>query len=200
MRKDKKTLFSQYYYKKKQKREILNASVSLIIGGFFITGFFLIKMIVSVGVTETISFAAMLFGVVLIVLGTVIPHKTVPAVQGISRLFNRIGSVVIKALLIPIYVLTFLTTFWFLRSKKKAYRFETWENSPPMIPDTYFEKGITQQVHSQKTYAVLGSIFSEISAHKMYILLPLVVILLVLGLIFFFVSSSSVFSFIYTFI
>lgn len=200
MRKDKKTLFSQYYHQKKQKREMINASLSLIIGGFFITAFFLIKMIVSVGVTEKVSIAAMLFGVVLIVLGTAIPHKIVPVVQGISLLFNKIGSVVIKVLLIPIYIFTFLTTFWFLRSKKKAYRFETWESSPPLIPNTYFEKGITQQVHSQKTYAVIGSIFSEISAHKMYILLPLVVILLVLGLIFFFVSSSTVFSFIYTFI
>ena len=199
MRKDNKTLFSQYYSWNKRRKEIRDTSLSLIIGGFVVTALSLLKMIVNEGIVAAISMAAAIVGVALIVAGTVFPQQMVPVTKQFSAVFNRIGVIVIKALLIPIYIFTFITTFWYVGIKKKAYRFERWEHEPP-VQKTFFEKSNALQVRSKKAYAVIGSIFSEIAAHKMYILVPLIIVLLVVGLLFFFVSSSSVFSFIYTFI
>jgi|GEM_PF-3404197 len=191
--------FSQYYDEKKLKREISNASISLIVPGIVLATVSLMRYFVSEGFSEAISVFAVVFGLVLVVLGTFFPRYMLPVTKKLYRLFNKLGVVILKALLIPVYIVTYITTFWYAKRKNREYLFVKWDGEPS-AGETYFKKEDGAKLNEGKSFRVIGSIFSGISVHKMYILLPLIIVLLLIGLLFFFISSSAVFSFIYTFV
>ena len=199
MKQEHYTSFSEYYNEKRQKKDISNASVSFIVPGFVLASVFLIRALSSRGAAEALSIAAAVFGLVLVVLGVIVPKRMIPAQKKAADVFNRIGTFLLRVLLVPVYFVTFITTFWYAKIRKKEYGFAQWESAPE-IRGTYFVKGETAALDQRKSFRVIGSIFSGLAARKFYLLLPLIVVLLLIGLLFFFVSSSTVFSFIYTFV
>ena len=199
MRKKADISFSGYYDEKTLRKDISNASLSLMIPGLVLAAVFTLKAIVSVGFWEKFSIAIALLGLLAVLLGVVIPRRMIPVTKKLSGFFNRVGVVLIKVLLIPVYCITFLTSFWYAKIKRRDYRFASWEDRRP-VQTSFFATESESLVSRKRGFTVIGSILSGISAHKMYILLPLIFVLLVVGLLFFFVSSSTVFSFIYTFV
>ena len=153
----------------------------------------------SEGFAEIFSIAAAVCGLVLIALGTFLPQLLRPVTKKVFSFCNKIGLVILKALLLPVYFITFLFTFPFAKNKKAGYSFARWDGAAPGNA-TFFSKPEDGVLNQRKGLRVIGSIFSGIAAHKMYFLIPLIVVLLLIGLLFFFLSSSAVFSFIYTFV
>ncbi len=199
MKKNRQMLFSKIYDEKKRKKEISNASFSLIIPGTILSVLFFTKAIVSTGFVETINMIVFILGIILIITGAAIPNRLVPFTSVFSRFFNAVGVVILKAILVPVYLLTSFLTFWYATIIRRKFRFEKWKISKQTVA-TYFVKEKQALTGSKSRYSVIGSIFAELASRKLFILLPLLILLLVLGLLFFFISSSSVFSFIYSFI
>lgn len=191
--------FSRDYDERSLRKEISNASLSLMIPGLIVSVVFALRAIVSMGFSEKFSIAMAVLGLLAVLLGVAVPRRMIPVTKKLSGFFNRVGVVLIKVLLIPVYCITFLTSFWYAKIKRRDYRFASWEDRRP-VQTTFFEQESESLVSRKRGFMVIGSILSGISAHKMYILLPLILVLLVVGLLFFFVSSSTVFSFIYTFV
>ena len=193
------TSFSRYYDAKNLKKEISNASIGLIIPGTALALIALMKSFVCEGFAWIVCIAAAVCGLALIILGTFFPQRMLPVTKKLSAFLNKIGVFILRALLVPIYLLTYITTFWYAKKKNREYAFIKWEEAPPVQP-SFFEKEVAATIDERKAFGVVGSIFADLSAHKAYILLPMVLVLLLIGLLFFFISSSTVFSFIYTFV
>ena len=198
-RKETAASFSLAYDAKKQRKDISDTSFALILPGAALALIFGLRAIVSEGFAEIFSIAAAVCGLVLIALGTFLPQLLRPVTKKVFSFFNRIGLVILKALLLPVYFITFLFTFPFAKNKKAGYSFARWDGAAPGNA-TFFSKPEDGVLNQRKGLRVIGSIFSGIAAHKMYFLIPLIVVLLLIGLLFFFLSSSAVFSFIYTFV
>ena len=191
--------FSLAYDAKKLTKDISDASLGLIVPGLALAALFGVRAIASEGIGEGLCIAAAVFGLVCVALGTFVPRLLVPVMKKVFAFFNRVGLILLRALLLPVYFLTYLFTFPFAKNKKDAYHFAAWEGAA-QPQTTYFTDTVDGSLNQRKSLRVLGSIFSGIAAHKMYVLIPLIVILLLIGLLFFFLSSSTVFSFIYTFV
>ncbi|MBQ7638225.1 MAG: hypothetical protein IJS90_04930 [Clostridia bacterium] len=199
MKQKNRTSFSQYYDEKSLKKEISDASIALIVMGFILIFAAFLRWLVSVGFAQILSAAAIALGFALIVIGAFFTKNVLPVTRKVFAIFNKIGAFVIRGLLAPVYALTYITTFWYAGIKRRDYQFFEWDGSPP-AESTFFEKENAAILNKKRAFGVIGSIFSGISSHKIYILFPLVIILLLIGLVFFFISSSTVFSFIYTFV
>ena len=199
MKQERFTSFSQYYEEKKQKKEISDASFAFIVPGVVLAAVFLIRAHASRGAVEALSIAAAVCGLALVVLGVFFPKQMVPASKKVSAFFNKIGTFLLRVLLVPVYFVMFITTFWYAKIKKKEYGFAQWDAAPEPR-STYFVSDETIALDQRKTFRVIGSIFAGLAARKLWLLLPLILLLLLIGLLFFFVSSSTVFSFIYTFV
>jgi hypothetical protein len=192
-------LFSDYYDSVKLKKRISDCSLTLIIPGFIIAAGAAVKAIAATGIAEKIFIAAVICAVIMILLGTIAPRRMIPVTEKMSAVLNKVGAGIIRIILIPVYILLFITSFLFVKSGRRSHRFSRWQTDPPTA-ETFFEKEHEDLINSKSGFGVIGSIVSAVSSHRMYFLLPVIFILILLGLLFFFVSSSTVFSFIYTFI
>ena len=199
MKKKNDILFSEYYDAVHLKKRISESSLTLIIPGFIIAVLAAVKAIAYTGFPEIISIAAAVCGVIMILLGTVAPRRMIPVTEKLSGALNKLGAGIIRIILIPVYIILFITSFPFVKAGRRNHHFSRWQGSPPS-GETFFEKEQAGFDDSKSRFKIIGSIVSGLSAHAAAFLLPVVFILLLLGLLFFFISSSTVFSFIYTFI
>lgn len=137
-------------------------------------------------------FAILLFMITLIYTPIVEPIK-----NGFMKVGNAVGNLIFKLLLIIIYIVFFIPAGKLM--DKRKYEFYSWEtglsNARGFIdrekiykPDSdYSDKNIS-------LYRVI-SFFME---RKQFIMLPALIILLALGIVLFFLSSTVVAPFIYT--
>ncbi len=139
-------------------------------------------------------------GVVLVLIGGFCPLVLRRPVRLLSKGLNLIGKVLLRLLLCLLYLLFLLLSLpVILKRKGSEHVFCRWDDDRSGLPDTAFLPFQKQTTRPQSVAAMhaVNSLFHVLARHKLLYLLPLVVILLILGLVFFFVSAHSVFSFVY---
>ena len=150
----------------------------------------------------------MITGLVLIVLGTVLPQLLSWPHRLWMGLAHLQGRLVMTVLLTIVYFLLISPLGWWERKRHKGSRpFYTWDKTPPSLITGWeplresppvpveLKQGI---VRSRSLLSVLTETLVFFAERGHYLLLPVLLFLLFLGLVLFFVQTSALAPFIYT--
>lgn len=193
-----KKAFSEYVSVKKEKHEINEISwTGLIIGTVFMLVFGY-KALCEIGAKCVVFSALAVFGLLLFLLGGLFPWVLKKPFGLLKRATDAIGKFIFRIILLPVYfVFTVLAVFVrpFIGKKYEFYSgTEFAKNEPEYIP--FYEK--KYETARFTTIHIINNVLTFFSENGMKILIPLILMIIILGVVFFFISTHSVLSFIYT--
>lgn len=150
----------------------------------------------------------LLAGVALILLGTLLPQALEVPHRAWMSLAHLQGRLVMSVVL-TIFYLALITPlgWWERRRHRGSSPFHSWQETPPQVITAWEKLPTAEQPETAATYRrrkarSLISLFAETLAFFFrrghYLLLPILILLLVLGLVLFFVQTSALAPFIYT--
>ena len=169
--------------------------------GLLLLGF--VRCYLVINARHALWHAVMWAGVVVLLLTLILPSIWTLPERWFRWLTGKVGHCVFQLLLAVSYYLVITPAGWWLRHQKGSDPIWEWTNSPPEV-ESWREKTsalITHLGTSKNRRFLLWQPFMVVSfflKHRMYILVPSVVVLIVLGLILFFVQTSALAPFIYT--
>lgn len=137
-------------------------------------------------------------GLILFLIGGFAPLKLKKTSSFTKKTFSFIGHIILKLLILPVYFILTTINIFINRKYSEKFGFVKWNEAPTK---TYgYHHYITSERKKKKNivFDIMNSVFSVLAKNKMYVLIPIVVILMIFGLIMFFASSNAVFSFVYT--
>lgn len=137
-------------------------------------------------------------GVLLFLCAAFAPSLLAVPVKYLGKFGNRAGTFIIRLILLPAYIFIMLLSLIFGRKARKGYEFFAWndENEIPVPSFSAAEESSTKKKNS--LFGTLNRLSVLFSGNGMTYLVPVVIFLIIIGLIFFFLSANSVFVFIYT--
>ena len=199
-RKEKPLSFGEWREAQELKRSVNECSWTALILGSALAFSMALRSDCTTGVQSKIFLLLSVSGVVLVLIGGFCPLVLRRPVRFLSKGINLIGKVMLRLLLCLLYLLFLMLSLpAILKRRGSEHIFSQWNDDRSGLPDTAFLPFQKQTVHPQSTAAMhaFNSLFHTLARHKLLYLLPLVVIMLILGLVFFFISAHSVFSFVY---
>ncbi len=190
--------FKALYEQKAQNQRINECSwFGIIIGTLlFVTGTY--QSLCTVGILCVLFNIIALLGIVLVVLGGFFPLALEKLVKANKTVFAFIGDWILKILLLPIYVAMIIINFFTHEKYLEKFGFCKYEEK--CQKESSFVD-YDEHHYKKHRYATIDSVTNVLlffSNNKMYIMIPIVIVLLVLGIMVFFASSNAVFSFVYT--
>ena len=139
------------------------------------------------------------FGLYMIISGVILPQSLEWCYKPFSIVGNKIGELIFDILLLIVYFVFVLPVGIFMRRKNHDYLYLEWDGKYPFAEREGFtswkSSGMTSRNGMLSTSARIIEVFMM---NGKYILIPAVMILIALGIILFFVSSSVMAPFIYT--
>ena len=139
------------------------------------------------------------FGLYMIISGVILPQSLEWCYKPFSIVGNKIGELIFDILLLIVYFVFVLPVGIFMRRKNHDYLYLEWDGQYPFAEREGFtswkSSGMTSRNGMLSTSARIIEVFMM---NGKYILIPAVMILIALGIILFFVSSSVMAPFIYT--
>ncbi|MBO5410304.1 MAG: hypothetical protein J6A60_03485 [Clostridia bacterium] len=190
----KEKTFSEEYDRRSRARLINDCSWFGIVWGIVLLLAAAYHAICTEGVVNIICKAIAVLGILLLVAGVAAPLILQKVTHAIRAVFSAFGGVVLKIFLLPVYfVMTVINAF---TRKKFSAKFGFGDFEKSKLADTaYCDFNADGRKTSKHTVIdVLGLFVSN----GMYFLVPVILVLLFVGAVMFFASSSSVFSFVYT--
>ena len=196
--KKKKGAFSEYRRQKDEKKKINEASWTGLIAGLaliFVCGY---RSLCEVGFKCVVFTAAAAVGAVLFILGGLFPWGLIRPLAIVKRCLSGIGKIILRVVLVPFYLL-FAVTFAVIRPVVgEKYEFASGKKFFAAEPGYREYRPSAYKTGRFSSVAAVNNVLLFLTENDMAILLPIVLLLLVLGIFFFFISTHSVFSFIYT--
>lgn len=155
------------------------------------------------GVVDSLWLAVTLVGLLLLTFSLILPGALDPAERAWMAVAHAIGRVVFSTVLTVVYVCFILPVGRVLRWMRGEHPFYRWSDGAKIEAEGWVRKEVITE--SQRTssrqrpvlvqpFVVLGHFLRS----GQYLLLPTLVLLLILGLLLFFVQSSALAPFIYT--
>ncbi len=191
--------FSAYYDYQKLKKEVGKTGLFLCLLSAVLAMVFFVRGLAAVGAREILSycFAAFFSGIILVYV--CFPTALFRFLWKLRPVTDTVGKYILRALLLPVYLLLCLVSLPFVGKHKKKYQFTAWDKEAPsadsyFIPDT---KNIFRNSASG-TFRFLTTLLEATAKNGQYFLFPVLILLLLLGLFFYFISSSTILGFIYT--
>lgn len=158
----------------------------------------------SISLNVVICIVILSTGLLLMLMAVAVPSVLKYPYKGFVFLGKLIGRAVFLVLLTLIYIVLVLPVGLFIRRKRKDFGFQNWNNKY-VGKDTAFENinttGIegVDEISKRSFLRNIYNLFSLFIRNRRLPLIPVAIILILLGLILFFISSSVVFNFfIYT--
>jgi Ca2+/Na+ antiporter len=173
------------------------------VGGVFaLTGGFCWMCVVSR--LDPLWLTMLLIGLILIALGTLLPELLERPCQWWLTIAHWQGRIVMNVLLSIVYFTLIVPAGWLHRRRHGTHPFHTWDLSPPTSASGWEPLPLTtltsHHAHSKRRslpWLLLTTIgFFYEQGH--YVILPILIVLLALGLLLFFVQGSVLAPFIYT--
>ncbi len=194
----KKVTFSEYKSFADRKKEISECNIFGMVAGTVIIISSLMKIICSMGAEEKIGYCILFFGVAVFLLAVIYPLVYSFPLKLLKKVTNRIGKPIVMIFIFPVYVLLFLVSLFTKKRIKLGYGFEKWseKTDTAVFFSDYNYSDFVGKKHP--FFAVLYNLFMFFSHNKILFLLPIIIILMCIGFVFFFLSTSTVFSFVYT--
>lgn len=191
-------IFSEITEKKEEKRKINSASLFGLFSGAVLFFSFGYRFLYETGWRMRFSLMLCLTGAVLFILGGFFPDLLIKPFELFNKVFKTAGKYLLRALMLPVYLIFSLTSVFVRRSVKKKYSFYGENVFSDIKPEYEPYKDIRFDNGRFTTVGIINNIISFFVTNGMTVLLPVILILLIVGIVFFFLSTSSVFSFIYT--
>ena len=193
-----KISFKDWYETKNNRKEINDCSWFGIVSGLCISIFCAYQSLCSIGITCSVFKVFAAIGLVLVLFGVFLPLKLKNTVIFIKKISSFVGHIILKTLILPLYFVLTLINIFKNKSYVKKFRFIQWNNESMITASYHCYKNTVKNKKKNVIFDILNSVFSVFIKNGMYILIPVVMILMILGLIMFFASSNAVFSFVYT--
>ena len=156
-------------------------------------------------IVEYISIFLFAFGLIILLLGIVFPYTLYYPSKWMKKIINKIFLAVLLIILTMIYLLVLLPVALIKRKKWASdYGFFSWNDDINNIKWKGFSPRVNTMENSQKTekrtnrIGMIVKIVNYFIERKNFILIPLLCLLLLTGLLFFFVTSSVIIPMIYT--
>jgi len=112
------------------------------------------------------------------------------------------GRIIFSVILTALYILFILPVGLFLRRKRETQGYFTWGQTPPaprsMFADINQRKSPALKTGKASYFGIVYKLLSVFITNRKFILIPIVIILVIVGLVLFFVSSNVMTAFIYT--
>lgn len=173
--------------------------------GLLITLFSMFKYLFVVNFSDKLWQIMSIVGIVIIFLSIVLPTS----IAGVEKLFRlvtqKIGETVFSLILVMIYLMLIIPVGLFLQSSKGVEPFYSWENKCNLKVEGWIKKELKEDLklvnkNSQKLPLLLQpiTVISYFIRNGHYVFIPILILMLTLGLIMFFVQTSSLAPFIYT--
>ena len=203
MKKRKKSnphVFSEYYGFNKLKKDIRNNGLLLSFVCLCLSLFFYVQAVCSTGVKEMLFISLTVVFILILLLFWLFPSVLFGWLHRIQSVTNHIGRWIITVILIPVFLLLCFVSLPFIRNVKKKSSFCRWTDDEKPVEKTFFINDDKNVFHKGSSGIIdfLIELISTTTRHRNFFLFPILVILLFIGLLFYFISSSAVIGFLYT--
>ena len=180
-----------------------NAIIGLL-GGIILIVLGILGYLGNSGLREKLWAGLILVGVVFFLCGLICPSLMHYPSRAFRAFGNVMGHIIFSLLLSVVYVILILPVGLIMKKKANKYDLMKWETSfdgeiCSTLKPKEWDAGNTHQ--SKESYGLLYNLFRLFTYFHMkrqHILLPVLFILILIGLIFFFVASTVIAPFIYT--
>ena len=194
------------YIEQKKARDAVEAEKNYIVfglmGGIILMLVGVLRWLAADGFREVLYLCVCALGLVLFLLGIAVPGLLKYPYKAFRFFGNTVGRAVFATLLTVLYVLLILPVGLLLRRKREAQGYFTWTQEPPeprsMFADLAQSKSPAQKSGKASYFEIVYRLLAGLIANGKMILIPIVIILVIAGLILFFVSSNVMTAFIYT--
>jgi len=153
------------------------------------------------GPWEIVCVCVFALGAILALLAVVVPAFLKYPYIAFRFWGNLVGKVIFAAVLAVIYCLLVFPAGLLVRRKRGAQGYAVWDQTQQqprsMFTDTAGTDGFSRQARASYL-GILLRLISGFAANGKYVLIPAVIVLVIVGLILFFVSSNVATAFIYT--
>ena len=156
------------------------------------------QAICTAGIISIIFKAVSVVGVLLLAVGVMAPLWLRKPAEIIKKAFSAVGNIILKAVLLPVYMVMAVVNLLNNKKYSSKFGFKNWEerDSSQTAYSDFNNSGESKYKHTvTDTFVKVIGFFVN---NKMYVVVPIVIILLFIGFVMFFASSSAVFSFVYT--
>ncbi len=196
-KKEVKTFKALYEQKAQIKRINESSWFGIIIGALlFASGTY--QSLCTVGILCVLFNIIALLGIVLILMGGFFPLALEKIVKANKTVFAFIGDLLLKSLLLPVYGAMIIINFFTHEKYLEKFGFCQYEEKCKRESSFVDYDEHNYKKHRYATIDSITNVLLFFSNNKMYIMIPIVIVLLVLGIMVFFASSNAVFSFVYT--
>ena len=162
---------------------------------FFACGY---QAICTQGLLNAMYIIIALIGLLLLVFGTAAPLKMQKGVAFVKSVFSVFGNAVLKGILLPVYFVLMLINACNHKKYTQKFGFKNWD-ACNHTDTAYFDfNRFDANKHKHTPLRTGIDVLTFFAGNGMYVVIPIVIILLILGIVMFFVSTGAVFSFVYT--
>lgn len=138
-------------------------------------------------------------GFFLFIAGALVPQCITWFYKGMRYVGNKIGNVIFSVLLFMVYGLLVIPISFLMRNRKKNYSYALWDDEyKGEDTSCFFPWKEKKKVEARGIRGVSYELIQYFILNGKIIFIPVVIILLMIGIILFFVSSSVFAPFIYT--
>ncbi len=197
-KKSKPESFSEQRAVTEQKKEINACSWFGLLLGVVLMFVFFLRSLTTAGVLSVLCRIVVGLGGICFLLGGFYPLALRPLMRLMQKFGNFVGKYLLRILMAPIYLIMMIPGLFLRRSTAKKYEFTAWKD-PDGIKAAYVPYSENEYKKGSAGFlGTLNNLFYFLAKNKLLFLLPIVIILVIVGLVFFFISANSVLTFIYT--
>jgi len=194
-----------YMERKKQNdemEELKNETIFGLMGGILLVLVGALNWLTAQDFWETVCLCAAALGLLFFVLGIVVPAALKYPYKVFRFWGNLVGKVIFAVVLAALYAVLIFPVGLLQRRKREAQGCCSWDKTPPELHSAFVDIMQTDnpKAKSGRTsyFGILYQLFSGLVTNRRFILIPVVVILVIVGLVLFFASSNVMTAFIYT--
>jgi len=172
-----------------------------LIGGLLLMGLGLTGILNHQGWVKVLAQTSIYIGGLFFLLGIFYPPWLAIPKNAFFSFGNGIGKAILSTiLLVFVYTIFILPVGLVMQKKKGKYQFERWKDALDSSHQTALSPRGNQESVNKKTSNryVLLRVFSYFIRKKHFIMIPVLCILLILALLFFFISTTIIAPFVYT--
>ena len=194
------------YLELKKDRDILEKEKNQIIfglmGGIILMAVGALNWLSSgPGVWEIVCICIAALGVIFFLLAIIVPAFLKYPYKAFRFWGNLVGKVLSAVVLAILYFLFIFPVGLFLRRKREEQGYFSWGDARPQPRSMFADLTQSENQPDSAKASYLGILYRLLvlfAANKKYVLIPAVIVLVIVGLILFFVSTNVVTGFIYT--
>ena len=171
---------------------LMGGTIQMIVGA--------LNWLTAAGAWEVVCVCVAALGLLLVLPAIVVPAFLKYPYKAFRFFGNTMGKVIFAVILTALYCLFVLPVGLVLRRNREAQGYLSWEQESPE-PRSLFadiDRSATQKTGRASYFGIVHRLLAVFAANRKFILIPIVIILVIVGLVLFLVSANVVTGFIYT--